>query len=340
MSAAPLRWALSGGAAAPLACALVLLAAASDVPAQTATERLIEAFSAVVSVRAQAPPDARTAGSLGTAREGSGVVIDGNGLVLTIGYLILEAARVDLAVASAETVPAEVVAYDHATGFGLVRALEPLEVNPMRLGVSAELVEGTPVLAAAPGGPTAVRPAIVVSRRELAGYWEYLLEDAIFTAPPHPQFAGAALIGPEGTLLGIGSLLVGDARPGAEVRGNMFVPIDALKPILGELLVAGRGPGPPRPWLGVYTEEVGGRLVVRRVADEGPAAAAGIERGDVIAALADEPIASQADFYRRLWARGEAGVEVPLTVQRGEQSLELTVVSGDRYQWLRLTPGF
>ncbi len=293
-------------------------------------------LDAVVGVRAEIYDDARTAGVLGTAREGSGVVIGGDGLVLTIGYIILEAERAELVLPSGDIVPAEVVAYDYDSGFGLLKALAPLGIEPVGLGASGRLAEEDQVLVASFGGPAATSAAYVVSRRDFAGYWEYLLPGAIFTAPPHRAFGGAALFGGDGRLLGIGSLAVGDAVEGAGLPGNMFVPIDALKPILGELLENGRRGGPARPWLGLYTEELRGRLFVNRVAPEGPAAAAGLEEQDIVLGVAGKPVASQADFYRKVWALGAAGVEVPLTVLRGNQVAEIAVASGDRYDYLKL----
>lgn len=293
-------------------------------------------LDAVVGVRAEIHEKARTAEVLGREREGSGVVIGRDGLVLTIGYIILEAERAELVLPSGDTVPAEVVAYDYDSGFGLLKALAPLDIEPVGLGASAGLAEEDRVLIASFGGPAATSAAFVASRRDFAGYWEYLLPDAIFTVPPHRAFGGAALFGEDGRLLGIGSLAVGDAVEGAGLPGNMFVPIDALKPILGELLETGRRGGPARPWLGLYTEELRGRLFVSRVAPEGPAAAAGLEEQDILLAVAGKPIASQADFYRKVWALGAAGVEVPLTVLRGTQVAEITVASGDRYDYLKL----
>ncbi len=298
-------------------------------------------LAAVVQVTADVPANARTAPSLGTEREGSGVVIDSRGLIVTIGYLILEASRAEVTLHDGRRVPAQVVAYDHRTGFGLLRALEPLEVVPIRLGDSASLKTWDEVLVSSYGGPAATRPAITVSRRDFAGYWEYLLEDAIFTSPPHPLFGGAALLGPDGKLLGIGSLFVGDAMRGEEVLpGNMFVPVDRLKLIMGDLLTHGRSSAPPRPWLGVHTGEVEGRLVVRRLAEDGPAASAGMQVDDLIVGVGEEPVASMADFYRKVWSRGRPGDTIPITVLRGSELKQISIVSGDRYHWLRLNPSY
>lgn len=309
----------------------------APVSADTAPFDLNDTVKAVVKVTADVPADARTAEFLGTEREGNGVVIDDDGLVLTIGYLILEAMSASVANAAGEMVPAEIIAYDYDTGFGLLRALDPLEIEPLRLGSASDLAERDPVLVVGSGGQEATIGAFVVSRREFAGYWEYLLDSAIFTSPPHPNWGGAALIGPKGRLLGIGSLLVRDAmQPPNLLPGNMFVPIDLLKPILGELLELGRSGGKPRPWLGMFSAESLGRVVVTSVAQNGPAASAGIESGDVVVSVSGENIDDMGRLYRKIWSLGEAGVEVPITVLRGSQALDIVVRSGDRYDYLKL----
>ncbi len=301
-------------------------------------------LDAVVGVRAVIPEDAHTAEVLGAARAGSGVVIAADGLVLTIGYLILEAIETEIVLtgkAGERVMPAEVVAYDYDTGFGLLRALGPLDIAPIELGRSADLGERDEVLVAGFGSPQPVIGAVVVSRRDFAGYWEYLLPDAIFTAPPHPAFGGAALIGPDGRLLGIGSLVVGDAAEAEQpLPGNMFVPIDALKPIFEELLENGRSRAPPRPWLGLYSEDLRGRVFVNRVAPDGPAAQAGIAEHDIIVAVGGEQVRGMADFYRKLWALGPAGVAVPLTLLSAEGIKETTVESADRYDFLKLKSSY
>ena len=247
--------------------AFALLASGFAAPAETRS--LDELLSAVVRVKTVVEPDARTADSLGREREGSGVVIDGDGLVLTIGYLMVEARTAEIGTKDGRTVPAAVVGYDHETGFGLLRGLVPLKVAPIAFGRSADVKEADPVLVASAGGAAMVAPARVVAKREFAGSWEYLVGEALFTAPPHPAWSGAALINRDGRLVGIGSLIVGDAAAGG-TPGNMFVPTDGLHPILGDLLAAGRVAGPGRPWLGVAANEVRGALVVARVTPGGP----------------------------------------------------------------------
>jgi S1-C subfamily serine protease len=284
-------------------------------------------LTAVVGVYATVPEQARTAAALGTERFGSGVVIDSSGLIVTIGYLILEAEKVEIALVNEELVPVEVLAYDYETGFGLLRAPDRVKVAPMPLGSSSELPPGEKLLIASYGGEQTVRPAVFAGAREFAGYWEYLLEDAMFTVPPYPR-------------VGIGSLSVADAyyHDDMIVPGNMFLPIDRLKSILGDLLTEGRSSGPQRPWLGIYTEEVEGMLMVRRVAADGPAMAAGIDPGDIIAAAGGIPVESMADFYRKVWAQGGPGDTISLTVVKGAEVHEVEIRSADRYQWLR-APG-
>ena len=300
---------------------------------------LMSLLSAVVAVEAHIPDDARTVEVLGGERLGTGIVIDGAGLVVTIGYLVLEAADVWVRTGGGQRVSADVLAYDHETGFGLLRAQAPLDgVAPMTLGDSDALVEGAPAVIAAFGGLDALQPVMTVARREFAGYWEYLIENAIFTSPPYRFFGGAALISTDGRLVGVGSLIVPDAAHGGSPSpGNMFVPVARLKATLADLIVSGRSAAPPRPWLGIYAEEGdGGAVVVRGLADEGPALAAGIEPGDVIVSAGDDRVHGLADFYRKLWNGRGPNDRVILTVRREGESRDVAVRPGDRYRWLRL----
>jgi S1-C subfamily serine protease len=296
-----------------------------------------ELLAAVVGVRARVPEDARTAQALGTQRIGSGIVIDGTGLIVTIGYLILEADHVQVTVAGNKVLDAEILAYDHDTGFGLLRASQPIDVTPMGFGESSVLGEGDQLLVSGFGGRQAAMPAVLVSRRNFAGYWEYLLENAIFTAPPYPRFGGAALLNGQGELVGIGSLMLADAYRGDQpLPGNMFLPVDRLKSVLGDLLTTGRSTAVSRPWLGLYLNEVDSLLVVQRLALDGPAAGAGIQPGDIILGVAAQPVTSMEDFYRKLWAVGGPGDEVPLTVLKGARIHAVSITAGDRYEWLHL----
>jgi len=315
-----------------------LLGVLSSYPINAADwDSVDELLTAVVGIHATVPAQARTAGSLGRERAGSGVLIDSNGLIVTIGYLILEAEQVEIVLPGGELVPVKLLAYDYETGFGLLRASADVNIRPMELGSSTGLTPGEKMLIASYGGSQTVRPAMFTGEREFAGYWEYLLEDALFTVPPYPRFGGAALITPSGKLIGIGSLAVGDAITGEQmVPGNMFLPIDRLKSVLGDLLTDGRSSGPRKPWIGIYTEEIADGLLVQRVADDGPAMAAGIEPGDIIVATGGNPVISIADFYRKVWAQGEPGDMISITVIKGTDVYELAIRSGDRYQWLRL----
>jgi S1-C subfamily serine protease len=316
-----------------VAAALAAAMPAAAVQAQTMQDLL----SAVVRVKAFVPPDSRTAETLGREREGSGIVIDQAGLIVTIGYLMVEAQGAEITDAEGRTVPAQIIGYDHDSGFGLLRADPPPRVKPLAIGRSGNLKERDPVLVASHGGPDMVGPAFVVAKRVFAGSWEYLLDDAIFTAPPHPAWSGAALIDREGSLVGVGSLIVGDTTgTDTQLPGNMFVPIDRLKPILADLITDGKVSGPAKPWLGVNTEELRGRLFVTRVSPDSPASRAGIEPGDVIVGVGGETLRDLPDFYRKVWARGAAGVEVPLSVLHGTSMRELTLKSMDRRAHLRL----
>jgi len=241
--------------------------------AQAQSTSLDDLVSAVVRIKTFIDPDGRSVSNLGREREGSGIVIDENGLVLTIGYLMVEAHGAEVVTNAGRTVPATVVGYDHESGFGLLRALDPLRLKPLAFGKSADVKEKDPHLVASFGGAGMVLPVHVASRREFAGSWEYLIDGAIFTTPPHPAWSGAALINREAKLVGVGSLIVGDtAGDGSgSTPGNMFVPIDLLMPILGDLLANGRVSGPGKPWLGVNANEVGGRLQVGRIAPGSPA---------------------------------------------------------------------
>ncbi len=316
---------------------------AADVPGADAAAPIdAEAFfAAIVKIETRALPDARSAETLGTDREGTGIVIARDGLILTIGYLLLEADDVRVIDDRGHTLPARVVAYDHVSGLGLVRAITPLDVAPLKLGDSTKLEASDPVLIVNNGGRGEATRAIVVSRRVFTGNWEYLLDSAIFTSPPTLNWSGAALVGADGTLLGVGSLILRDATESdPHLPGNMFVPIEALKPILVDLVKNGRRAGPARPWLGVAAEEVQGRLIVVRVSPDGPADRAGVQQGDIILGVGGEGVRSQAEFYRKLWAHGAAGSEIPLRVLQGLDVHEIKIRSIDRLDYFRQKPTY
>ena len=287
----------------------------------------------MVAVRASIPETAFTARGLGTLREGSGVVIGDNGLVLTIGYLITEAEEVWLTAHDGRVVPGHALAYDQETGFGLVQALGQLDLPAVEFGDSDGAVIGDPVVLA-DGAGRSIR-ASIVARQEFAGYWEYLLDDAIFTAPAHPSWGGAAMFDADGRLLGIGSLRLQMVRAGESADINMIVPIDLLPPILDDLLTLGQANRPPRPWLGVFSAESDGDVVVMSVADGGPAAQAGLRRGDIISDVRDSEVEGLADFYRKVWSSGPAGAELPVRIVREGRETWVRVKSADRNSYLR-----
>jgi len=318
-------------------CPLAVVAADAPGVAAAPTADPDAFFAAIVRIEARSLPDARSNATLGAEREGSGIVIGKDGLVLTIGYLLIEADEVRIIDGRDRALPARVVAYDHVTGLGLVRAITPLDAAPLRLGDSSKLAAADPVLVVSAGGSG--ERASVVSRRLFSGNWEYMLDSAIFTSPPTLNWSGAALIGPDGALLGVGSLILRDATEAdPHLPGNMFVPIEALKPILADLIRTGRRAGPARPWLGVAADEVQGRLVVVRVAPEGPAERAGVRTGDIILAVGGDGVRSQPDFYRKVWSRGAAGSEIPLRVLQGIDVHDLKVQSIDRVDYFRKKP--
>jgi len=294
-------------------------------------------LDAVVKLSIKAVPNARTAENLGAEREGTGVVFGERGLILTIGYLILEAGSILVVAGDGRVYPASVVGYDHATGFGVLRA--GIDCRPFELGSSKALRELSTVLVAAHGSAGGISRSCVVSRRRFTGWWEYMIDGGIFTAPPRFEHSGAALIDADGRLVGTGSLWVSDAlEVGAAFPGNMFVPIDLLKPRLEDLLSTGRSREPARPWLGVYSEEIQGHVVVTRVLPESPAAIAGLVRGDIILGVEGEAVGHQSEFYQRLWAAGEAGAPVVLHVLSKRTVRQLTIRSMDRMAFLRPWP--
>ena len=296
---------------------------------------LDRALSGIVGLRALVPEDAYTASSLGTERTGSAVHI-GDGLFLTIGYLITEAETVWLTTLGGDSVQGHAMAYDHETGFGLVQALGKLDVPALKLGDSKAARVGAPVVFAAAGGRKQCVAGKVAGRQEFAGYWEYLIEDAIFTAPAHPFWGGAGLIGAEGELLGIGSLVLQQGgESGRRTDMNMVVPIQLLRPIMSDLTSYGRVNRPPRPWLGVYAMDDEDQIVVGGLADGGPAEQAGLRVGDRIAAVNDREPRDLAGLWRLVWSTGEAGVPVPLTIARGDKLTEVTVASGSRVSFLK-----
>lgn len=306
-----------------------------------AAEPAEDVLATVVRVEVKVPASARSAATLGTERRGHGVVIRNDGLILTIGYLVQEASEIQVTGSSGKPISATLVGYDYESGFGLIRTAIPLPVKPIELGDSSELAERQQVLVAGYGGYKSATAAVVVSRRTFAGYWEYLLEDAIFTSPPYAEFGGAALIGGDGRLVGIGSLYVADAYRGDRyLPGNMFVPINRLKPILDDLVQHGRPQTPPKPWLGLTSEEHRGRIFVSRVSPDSPAARIGLQPGDILLSVAGERVATLESLYRKIFAVGPAGATIPIKVLQDQQIIELRIPSADRYSYMKAGPTY
>ncbi|MBI2318705.1 MAG: serine protease [Betaproteobacteria bacterium] len=309
--------------------------------ARTSERAAEETLSAIVRVKMKGIPGARSNETLGSSREGTGVVIDDKDHILTIGYIVMEADSIEVTTQDSRTMAATLAAYDHQSGFALLRASAPLKVKPMALGDSARLEASEPVMVLPSGGREEASIAYVVAKRQFTGSWEYLLDSAIFTTPPILKWAGAALVNHDGKLVGIGSLLVRDTlHPGQPLPGNMFVPIDILKPILPDLIARGKRSEPPRPWLGLATEPVQGRLFVTRVSPEGPADRAGVKAGDIVIGVGSASVSTHEDLYRKVWALGSAGVEVPLRMLQGADLRELKLRSIDRFEYFKSRPTY
>lgn len=284
----------------------------------------------VVGLRASAPPDAYTASTLGTERMGSGVVIAGGEMVLTVGYLVTEAEQIWLITADGLAVPGHTLGVDQTTGLGLVQPLGRLDMPALEFGDPAALQLGAPAILAAGGGCEHAVETKLAGRQEFAGYWEYLLDEALFTVPAHPCWSGTALLDEAGKLLGIGSLILQQGDGKRRMDMNMVVPISLLPPVLDDLATIGRPRGAPRPWLGVYAMESDGGIVVGGLSPRGPAEMAGLRQGDHILAIGGEDVIDLASLWRKLWSSGPVGTEVRLRVGRDGEVETLHLTSTDR----------
>jgi serine protease Do len=336
-----------------LVLAAVGPAAAQNTPTQADSARIIDALSrassAVVGVRVTAADDARSIATLGKERAGSGVLIGKDGLILTIGYLVLEAQDIRIITQDNKTLPAVPVGYDLATGFGLIRPLLPLkDMTPVELGSESSVEAGEPLMAAVGSTDTNVDADVsmtrLVSKRSFSGSWEYHIDTALFTSPPvsagNGNHSGAALFNRKGELLGIGSLLVMDALgQNRRLPGNMFVPVDLLKPILAEMQSAGTSRLSIRPWLGLTSSDASGRVQVLRVTPDSPAQRAGLKSGDVVLAVDGGKVSSLETFYKKLWARAKPEDAVQLTVLQGADLNTVVVQPENRMTTLRKASG-
>lgn len=316
-------------------------AMAASSPQQASVDAITRAMQAVVGVEVTAAEDARSAATLGEDREGSGVVIGSDGLILTIGYLILEADTIQITTHDNRVVPARAVGYDLATGFGLVRTVLPLrDIQPVVLGTARDIPLRASLLAATGGEEGGMGLTQLVGARPFSGYWEYHIDAALFTSPPLRNHSGAALFNQRGELVGIGSLFVGNALgDDRQVPGNMFVPVDLLKPVLAEIQQTGSSRVSRRPWLGVTSSEQGGRVQIVRVNQDSPAEDAGLAPGDVVLAIDGEKVTSLEGFYKKLWAHAEPESEVKLTVLHGADILQVTVKAVDRMKTMAKPAG-
>jgi S1-C subfamily serine protease len=300
---------------------------------------LFKALDSVVHLTAKVSEDAFSARTLGTEREGNAILINKGGLLLTIGYLVVDARTIAIKAYGGETVSAELVGYNHESGLAIIHALAPLPVKPISIGSAENLTEQSRVIIAPYGGEHHSINARVVSRREFAGSWEYMLDKAIYTSPIHPNWSGAALIDELGMLCGVGSLWVNDAKMNQnsqsnDCSGNMFVPIDLLHPIYDDLVSVGIASGKQRPWLGMYTAETMNRLFVSGVIPDGPADLAEVETGDLILSINDHDLTNLPDMYRFLWSLGPAGTEITLNIHRDGEDIDIVVITDSRYRFM------
>ncbi len=297
---------------------------------------LAQVLDSIVTISSRIPEDAFTAETLGTERAGNGVLISERGIVLTIGYLISEAEEIWIRANDGRLFPGHPLAYDQETGFGLVQALAHIDLPVAKMGIATDARVGDNVLVAGAGGPQRSVAAVIVARQEFAGYWEYVIDDALFTAPAHPNWGGTGVFNERGELIGIGSLHLEQGASGESGEHmNMIVPINLLEPILPDLMKFGRRKEPPKPWLGLYATELEDKIVVVGRSQRGPARRANLHNGDIIEAVGGRPVTSLANLYRLIQAQGEAGASVSLTIVRDDQTMEMEIQSDDRTRMFR-----
>jgi len=298
-------------------------------------------YESIVGISSVAVDNARSLATLGKERSGSGIVIDKEGHILTIGYLVIEADTIEITLANGDTYPGKVVGYDHATGFAILKSIVPKKLFPVDLGESEKIKENDvlyilPHLDEGPGSPTKL-----VSRRPFAGSWEYFLEKPIYTYPFNPHWQGTPLLNEKGQLLGIGSLFIRDSiAEGINSPGNLFVPIELLKPILKDLINEGKRKTKLNPWMGLTPDDSSGKISITRVSKDGPAEAAGIKAGDVLLSVNNKEVKTMQDFYKTAWSLGGPGTKIPINIQREDKNINLIINSIDRMDFFIKPKGF
>ena len=295
------------------------------------------ALGTLVSIQSYIPDNAMSAGMLGTERTGHGIRLREDGLIVTIGYVVTEAEEIWITSHDRRAVPGFVVGSDFESGLALIKPTMPLPGPIMEIGDPSMLGVGDTACIAGSreANPQAVE-VHVVAKQEFAGRWEYVLDKAIFTAPPYESWSGAALLDQEGRLCGVGSLVIQGFEVNETRRAtNMFVPIDLLPPIIDEICEYGRRSTPPRPWLGLLVDDEDDGLIVVGVYRNCPADKAGLRPGDVIIRGGDQPVHSLANMFKTVWSLGAAGINVPLLVLRSSQLQEVVIRSTDRSEFLK-----
>jgi len=323
---------------------LVLCALWLGVGSSIAEPTADQFATALVSIESTINPDGRTVALLGDNRSGTGVMIDSHGLIVTVGYLLLEASEVRISFYNGVQVPATVVAIDAQSGLALVQVAEGYagelpDITPVKLGQSALVVKDDRVIVLPANGLEAAASVRIHSAREFSAPWEYLLENALYTMPPVRNFSGAALINREAELIGIGTLAlqnITDSDDGT-VPGNLFIPVDLLTSRLGTMLTQSVKQVEPsdRAWLGLMVDEM---LSVTRVLDASPAMEAGIQAGDIILGINDNHVVSRANLYRSLWSTVSVADDVALLVSRAGKLTPLKAKPVYRSSWFVNAP--
>ena len=311
---------------------VLLLLSAGNSYADFKKENIERFYKSIVSVRSTVPAEARTASSLGVRREGNGVAINENH-ILTIGYIVIESESIEIGLSDGRRLPAKLVGYDHTSGFGIIKSVIPLKMPHLQLGNSDNINSEQDLLILPSPNRGAGSIVRSVSRRPFTGWWEYFVENPIYTTPANGLWAGAPILTENGEIVGIGSLFVSESVPGVPSPGNMSVPINLLKPILEDLISSGRRKSKVQPYLGISSDDSNDQVIVTRVSDAGPAFQAGIKPQDVIMAINGSQVSNLKSFYQKLWKSGEAGITIELSVLRKGTIMNFKVKTVDRLDY-------